>query len=294
MRIVPLEVPVPKRHQLLLGAISPRPIAFASTVDTEGRPNLAPFSFFNLMGSNPPIAVFSPSLSGRDSSTKNTLDNILATKEVVINIGNWNIVQQMSLASAPFPKGVNEFTKAGLTPLPSETIKPFRVKECYVQFECVVQDVIRTGTGGAAGNIVICEIQLMHIDDAVLDNDGNIDPYKMHYIARMGGSYYNRVIAESIFKLPQPKDAQHIGVDALPESIRMSTVLTGNDLGQLGALPSLPDKPRIAHYMELHREFIEALDNHETNIHRAAKIMLSENRTEDAACLLLAKAMHFF
>ncbi|MBK7108659.1 MAG: flavin reductase family protein [Chitinophagales bacterium] len=288
MRIVPLEIPVPKRHQYLLGAISPRPIAFASTMDKDGNPNLAPFSFFNLMGSNPPIAVFSPALSGRDKTTKGTLDNILQTKEVVINIVNWKMVRQMSLASAPFAKGVNEFIKSGLTPIPSELIKPFRVKESYVQFECKMRDVIKTGTEGAAGNIVICEIILMHIDDAVLDEEGKIDPYKMDYVARMGGSFYNRVIPESIFELTQPKDANHIGVDALPESIRLSKVLTGNNIGQLGTLPALPDETAIKHFLESHKELIANLNKDETAIHIAAKQLLHENKVEEAVCLLLA------
>lgn len=288
MRIVPLEVPVPKRHQYLLGAISPRPIAFASTMDKDGNPNLAPFSFFNLMGSNPPIAVFSPALSGRDKTSKHTLDNILETKEVVINIVNWKMVQQMSLASAPFSKGVNEFIKSGLTPIASELIKPFRVKESYVQFECKVRDVIRTGSEGAAGNIVVCEIILMHIDDFVLDNEGKIDPVKMDYVARMGGNFYNRVIPESIFELTQPKDANHIGVDSLPEFIRLSKILTGNNIGQLGTLPALPDETAINNFLQSHNAFIANISKDEIAIHTAAKQLLHENKIEEAACLLLA------
>ena len=288
MRLVLSEIPVPKRHQYLLSAVSPRPIAFASTVDKDGNPNLAPFSFFNLMGSNPPIAVFSPALSGRDKSSKHTLDNILQTKEVVINIVHWSMVRQMSLTSAPFAKGVNEFVKSGLTPIPSELIKPFRVKESYVQMECKVLDVIKTGTEGAAGNIVISEIMLMHIDDSVLDAEGKIDPYKMDYVARMGGHYYTRVTSESIFDLPQPKDDHHIGVDALPAAIRMSTILTGNELGQLGTLPALPDEITIRNFMEQHKEFIAKLNTDPVAIHTAAQVLLNEDRTEDAACLLLA------
>lgn len=290
MRIVVSEIPVPKRHQYLLAAVSPRPIAFASTVDKNGNPNLAPFSFFNLMGSNPPIAVFSPALSGRDKSSKHTLDNVLETKEVVINIANYNMVQQLSLTSAPFAKGVNEFIKSGLTPIPSEMVKPFRVKESYVQMECKVLDVIKTGTEGAAGNIVICEIILMHIDDAVLDVEGKIDPYKMDYIARMGGHYYTRVNAESIFDLPQPKDDQHVGVDALPAHVRNSKILTGNNLGQLGTLAALPTDTQIKEYMENHKEFITTINSSEEQIHQVAQNLLAENKTFDAACILLAHA----
>lgn len=288
MRLVLSEIPVPKRHQYLLAAVSPRPIAFASTVDKNGNPNLAPFSFFNLMGSNPPIAVFSPALSGRDKSSKHTLDNILETKEVVINIANYNIVRQLSLSSAPFAKGVNEFIKTGLTAIPAEMVRPFRVKESYVQMECKVLDVIRTGTEGAAGNIVICEILIMHVDDAVLDAEGKIDPYKMDYVARMGGHYYTRVIDESIFDLPQPKDDQHIGVDALPAAIRMSTILTGNDLGQLATLTALPDELTVKTFLEQHAEFISKLSTDIPAIHKAAQSFLAENNIEAAACLLLA------
>jgi len=225
----------------MLGSVSPRPIAFASTIDAEGNPNLAPFSFFNAVGSNPPTVIFSPARSGRDNTTKNTLDNVEATREVVINIVNYPIVEQMSIASGPFPKGVNEFVKSGLTPVPSEIVKPFRVKESIVQMECVVKDIYYTGNQGAAGNIVICEIVLMHIDDRILDAQGRMDPYKMDLVARMGGDYYCRVIPESIFVLPQPKSEHGIGVDALPAYARNSHKLSGNDLGKLGAVYQLPD-----------------------------------------------------
>ena len=245
MKINPAEMPIPKLHQYILGSVSPRPISFASTVDAEGNPNLAPFSFFTAVGSNPPMVIFSPARSGRDNTTKHTLDNVEATKEVVINIVNFPIVEQMSLASSPYPKGVNEFIKAGLTPVASEKVKPFRVKESIVSMECIVRDVIHTGDKGGAGNIVLCEIVLMHIDDAILDADGKMDPYKMDLVARMGGEYYARIIPSSIFVLPQPKTEVGIGVDALPAFARDSHQLSGNDLGKLGSQQTLPTESEL-------------------------------------------------
>ena len=245
MKINPAEMPIPKLHQYILGSVSPRPISFASTVDVEGNPNLAPFSFFTAVGSNPPMVIFSPARSGRDNTTKHTLDNVEATKEVVINIVNFPIVEQMSLASSPYPKGVNEFIKAGLTPVASEIVKPFRVKESIVSMECIVRDVIHTGDKGGAGNIVLCEIVLMHIDDAILDADGKMDPYKMDLVARMGGEYYARIIPSSIFVLPQPKTEVGIGVDALPAFARDSHQLSGNDLGKLGSQQTLPTEAEL-------------------------------------------------
>lgn len=245
MKINPAEMPIPKLHQYILGSVSPRPISFASTVDAEGNPNLAPFSFFTAVGSNPPMVIFSPARSGRDNTTKHTLDNVEATKEVVINIVNFPIVEQMSLASSPYPKGVNEFIKAGLTPVPSEKVKPFRVQESIVSMECIVRDVIHTGDKGGAGNIVLCEIVLMHIDDAILDADGKMDPYKMDLVARMGGEYYARIIPSSIFVLPQPKTEVGIGVDALPAFARDSHQLSGNDLGKLGSQQTLPTEAEL-------------------------------------------------
>ena len=245
MKINPAEMPIPKLHQYILGSVSPRPISFASTVDAEGNPNLAPFSFFTAVGSNPPMVIFSPARSGRDNTTKHTLDNVEATKEVVINIVNFPIVEQMSLASSPYPKGVNEFIKAGLTPVASEKVKPFRVKESIVSMECIVRDVIHTGDKGGSGNIVLCEIVLMHIDDAILDADGKMDPYKMDLVARMGGEYYARIIPSSIFVLPQPKTEVGIGVDALPAFARDSHQLSGNDLGKLGSQQALPTEAEL-------------------------------------------------
>lgn len=240
MKVVPGEVKTAQLHAHLLGAIAPRPICFASTVDADGRPNLSPFSFFNVFGSKPPILIFSPARRVRDNTIKHTLENIHATKEVVINVVSYNIVQQMSLASCEFPPGVDEFGKAGFTALPSEIVKPFRVAESPAQLECRVQQVIETGQEGGAGNLIICELLCMHINDEVLSEAGIIDPHKIDLVARMGGDYYCRASGSAVFTVPKPNMQLGIGVDALPEAIRRSSVLTGNNLGMLGNSSSLP------------------------------------------------------
>lgn len=240
MIIDPKEVTVGKMHSYLLGAIAPRPIAFASTIDKDGNINLSPFSFFNCFGANPPILIFSPARRGRDNTTKHTYENVLEVPEVVINIVNYDIVQQMSLASTEYKKGVNEFVKAGLTPLTSTKIKPPRVGEAPVAFECKVLQVIPTGLEGGAGNLVICEVVLAHIKDEVLDAEGKIDPFKLDAVARMGGDWYCRANGEALFTVPKPLEKIGIGIDQLPESIRKSTVLTGNDLAMLANIEQLP------------------------------------------------------
>ncbi len=285
MIINPAELGIPKLHQYILGSVSPRPISFASTIDAEGNPNLAPFSFFTAVGSNPPMVIFSPARSGRDNTTKHTLDNVEATREVVINIVNYPIVHQMSLASSPYPKGVNEFIKAGFTMLPSEKVKPFRVKESIVQMESVVRDIIHTGDKGGAGNIVMCEIVLMHIDDNILDAEGRMDPFKMDLVARMGGEYYCRVIPESIFTLPQPKTEIGVGVDSLPEFARNSHKLSGNDLGKLGTLQTLPGNEAIA----MAAQILPANSDNETVCaHAAQKIAAGD--ISGAFALILAQS----
>ena len=223
LSIDPKEISTSKLHGYLLGAVAPRPIAFASTMDANGNPNLSPFSFFNVFGANPPILIFSPARRVRDNTTKHTLENALATKEVVINMVNYDIVQQMSLSSTEYPAGVNEFDKAGFTMLASENIKPFRVAESPVQFECKVTDVIGTGTEGGAGNLIICEVVKMHISEAVLDADGAIDQHKIDLVARAGGSYYSRARA-GFFEISKPLSTLGIGVDAIPADIRNSAI----------------------------------------------------------------------
>ncbi len=240
MRIVPGEIKTALLHGYLLGAVAPRPICFASTMDKDGNPNLSPFSFFNVFGAKPPILIFSPARRVRDNSTKHTLENIQDTKEVVINIVNYDIVQQANLASCEYPKGVDEFAKAGFTKLQSEFVKPFRVKESPAQLECKVLQVIETGQEGGAGNLVICEMVCMHLNDDVLDEHGKIDPHKIDLVARMGADYYCRASGSAVFEVAKPNLQLGIGIDSLPEHIRNSTVLTGNNLGMLGNSTSIP------------------------------------------------------
>ncbi len=240
MRIIPGEIKTAQLHAYLLGSVAPRPICFASTIDSEGRSNLSPFSFFNVFGSKPPILIFSPSRRVRDNTIKHTLENVYETKEVVINIVNYNIVQQTNLSSCEYPKGTDEFVKAGLTAIKSDMVKPYRVKESPVQLECKVLQVIETGKEGGAANLIICEVVCMHIDDNVLDEQGRIDPHKIDLVARMGGDYYCRASGSAIFEVHKPNVELGVGVDALPASIRSSKILTGNNLGMLGNCTSIP------------------------------------------------------
>ena len=243
----PKELSVPILHQYLLGSIGPRPIAFASTVDKEGNRNLAPFSFFNVFSANPPILIFSPARSGRMNTTKDTHNNVKEVAEVVINVVTYDMVHQMSLASSPFEAGVDEFEKAGFTPVASDTIRPFRVKESPVQLECKVLEVKELGENGGAGNLVICEVLKIHISESVLDQKGMIDQEKIDLVSRMGGNWYCRANGESLFEVDKPLTAIGIGVDALPAKIKMCKELTGNDLGILGNLQSIPNDEEMTH-----------------------------------------------
>jgi len=220
IRIDPQNTPTADLHQYLLGSVSPRPICFASTVDSEGNPNLAPYSFFNVFSSNPPIAIFSSNRRVRDNTTKDTLHNIESTKEVVINVVNYDIVQQMTLASIEYPSTVNEFEKAGFTALKSELIKPLRVKESPVQMECKVKEIIPLGESGGAGNLIVCEVVLMHINETILDDEGKIDPHKIDLMGRMGRAFYCRASGDAVMKIHRPVNQIGIGIDALPESVR--------------------------------------------------------------------------
>ncbi len=284
---------IPKRHGLLLGAVGPRPVAFASTIDAQGRPNLSPFSFFNCFGSNPPTLIFSPARRGRDNTTKHSLHNVRAVPEVVINVVTYAMVQQANVASGEYPEGVSEFEKAGFTPVPSERVKPFRVKESPVQMECIVKQVIETGNQGAAGNLIICEVVVMHVDEQLLNENGNIDQRKIDLVGRMGGHFYCRAHGEALFELPQPMTHIGIGVDALPADIRLSDVLTGNDLGQLANLHAMPDETSVNEYKltELAELFI-ANEGDRTALrkvlHDHARGLLREGRTDDALRTLLA------
>lgn len=240
MKIIPGTIPTAQFHAYLLGAVAPRPICFASTISADGVPNLAPFSFFNVFGSKPPIAIFSPARRVRDNTTKHSLQNVQATGEVVINVVNYDMVQQMSLASCEYPADVNEFEKSGFTPVASDIVKPFRVKESPAQLECKVLQVIETGTEGGAANLIICEVVVLHLNDAVLDVNGQIDPHKIDLVARMGRDYYCRASGSSVFEVPKPNTQLGIGLDALPPLIRFSKYLTGNHLGLLGNSTSIP------------------------------------------------------
>ncbi|MGQ0829763.1 MAG: flavin reductase family protein [Bacteroidota bacterium] len=283
LTINPKEVKPSVLHGYLLGAVAPRPIAFASTIDKDGNPNLAPFSFFNVFSSNPPIAIFSPARSGRTSQTKHTHDNIKEVPEVVINVVNYNMVQQTSLASTEYPKGVNEFTKAGLTPVPSKMVKPFRVKESPAQLECKVKEVIELGDHGGAGNLIICEVVLMHISEDVLDANQQIDPNKMDLVARLGANWYSRAHGSALFEVEKPSANLGIGIDQIPEYIRNSNVLTGNNLGQLGNIAKIPSKEEIETYKN--SGAIKTLKKDE--IHEVAKKLLEANKVEEAWKVLL-------
>lgn len=232
-------------HQYLIAAVAPRPICFASTVDKNGQVNLSPFSFFNVFSSDPPVMIFSPARSGRDNSTKDTFDNVLDVKEVTINIVNYSLVEQMSLASTAYEKGVNEFVKSGLTEIASDIVKPPRVKESPVSFECKVNEVVVLGDGPGAGNLVICEVVKIHLQNKYLDKDGMLDTEKLDLVARMGGAWYSRCTTESLFIIPKPLQTKGIGVDSLPDHVKLSKVLTGNDLGRLGNAERLPTKEEL-------------------------------------------------
>ena len=294
MRIIdPSQVKTSVLHSYLLGAVAPRPIAFASTIDKDGNPNLSPFSFFNVFSAHPPIAIFSPARSGRSNTTKNTFDNVQEIKEVVINVVNYDLVHQASLASTEYPKGVNEFEKAGLTPEPSVKIRPFRVKESPVQLECIVKQVIELGTEGGAGNLVICEIVLMHIRESILDEHGTIDPNKINLVARMGGDWYSKAYGDSLFKVAKPIHTLGIGVDQIPSHIRNSRILTGNNLGQLGNTEHLPSSSDIDSYKrsgaisEAYELYGKNLDKLREHLHHIAKRLLDDGKVEEAWKVLL-------
>lgn len=283
--IDPKEISTGKLHGYLLGAIAPRPIAFASTIDAEGNPNLSPFSFFNVFSANPPILIFSPARRVRGNTTKHTLENAMETKEVVINVVNYDIVQQMSLSSTEYAKGVNEFEKAGFTMLKSDKVKPFRVAESPVQFECKINEIIHLGKEGGAGNLIICEVVKLHINEAVLDENGAIDQHKIDLVARAGGSYYSRA-KEGFFEIPKPIATLGIGVDAIPTEIRESEVLTGNNFGVLGNVEQLPNQENVDNFAKVNPQFIglETIKKH-----TFAKDFLERNDVQSAWKVLLIK-----
>lgn len=287
--IDPKDISTGRLHGHLLGAVTPRPIAFASTIDKNGNINLAPFSFFNVFSANPPILIFSPARRGRDNTTKHTYENVLEVKETVINIVNYEMVQQMSLASTDYPKGVNEFVKAGFTPVKSIKVSPPRVAESPVQLECVVKEVISLGDQGAAGNLVICEVVYLHIKSDIVDENGIIDQHKIDTVARMGGNWYTRAQA-GMFEVPKPLTTLGIGVDQIPEAILRSTVLTNNDLGILGNVEQLPGLEEINQFVQDHMHVRNVLSGCDTTeIHTLAKEYIQQGDVLSAWKVLLAE-----
>ncbi len=285
--IDPTTISQQELHGYLLSAVAPRPICFASTIDKEGNVNLSPFSYFNLFSVNPPIMIFSPSRRGRDNTTKHTLENVLEVKETVINIVNYDMVEQMSLSSTEYDDGVNEFVKAGFTQVPSDKVKPPRVGEAPVAFECVVDKVIALGDGPGAGNLVLAKVVQIHVKKAYLDAEGNLDTPKLDLVARMGGNWYCRANGDALFEIPKPIRTKGIGVDMLPEAVRNSSILTGNNLGRLGNLEELPTKEaisRIAEHPQV-KSILEGTKN-SLEIHKLAQIWLEEGKTEEALAML--------
>lgn len=274
-------------------AIAPRPICFASTIDREGRVNLSPFSFFNMFSSNPPVCVFSPARRVRDNTTKHTLENILEVRECVINIVNYSMVQQTSLASTEYPKGTDEFVKAGFTPLASELVRPPRVAEAPVQLECTVRDVIHLGDTPGAGNLILADVKLIHIREEILDETGKIDQAKIDLVARLGGDWYCRVTPENLFRVAKPLTTLGIGVDALPYAVRNSAILSGNNLGQLGNVEHLPEDQEIEDMKSdpAVRDILDATIGDQatrtTLLHTLARGWLEEGRVADAWKVLL-------
>ncbi len=288
----PKEIPTKDLHQYLLGSVAPRPIAFASTIDKEGHPNIAPYSFFNAFSSNPPILVFSSNRRVVDNTTKDTLHNIEETKEVVINVVSHNIVRQMAVTSISFPTEISEFEKSGLTPIPSDVVKPFRIKESPVQMECKVRDIITLGGAGGAGHLIICDVVKMHISKDVIDDNNRIDPHKIDLMGRMGRAYYVRASGDAVQTIVQPVMQVTIGYDQLPEHIRSSSILSANNIGQLAGIPELPDQEAVSNFKTKNPQIINILDQEHpiAALHQFAKEALDNKDDRDSAikALLIA------
>lgn len=290
----PSDLTTAELQSYLQYAIAPRPICFVSTIDKEGRVNLSPFSFFNMFSTNPPVCVFSPARRVRDNTTKHSLENVIEVPECVINIVNYGMVRQTSLASVEYPKGVNEFIKAGFTELKSELVKPPRVAESPVQMECLIKEVIHLGENAGAGNLVIAEIKRIHIKEQILDSSGRIDQVKIDLVARLGGDWYCRVTEENLFQVEKPVRTLGIGVDTIPSAIRNSDILSGNNLGQLGNVEALPSDDEIAQFQS-DPELKQILDatigdttNRERELHQYARKLLEEGRVAEAWKALLS------
>jgi flavin reductase (DIM6/NTAB) family NADH-FMN oxidoreductase RutF len=286
MTIDPATLSPQDLYTYLSTAVAPRPIALASTISAVGRINLSPFSYFNVFSTTPPMLVFSPILRGRDGSAKDTLNNLREVGEVTVNIVDYAMVEQVSLASTGYAPEVNEFVKSGLTEIASEAIRPPRVGESPVSFECVVDDIIALGEGGGAGNLVLARVVRMHLADRCLDGDNKLVTEKLDLVARLGGSYYARMIPEALFEFPKPLRDCGIGVDRLPPHVRDSSVLTGNDLGRLGNLAELPGEAR-QRAVAARPDAKEALERGLAATHELAQSYLRDGRTEDALALLI-------
>lgn len=284
LTINPKNTEVLKLYSYLSSVVSPRPIALASSISKNGNSNLSPFSFFNVFSANPPILIFSPLRRMRDASTKHSLENVKEVKEVVINIVNFDMIQQTSLSSTEYGQSINEFEKAGFTMLKSDKVKPFRVAESPVQFECKVNDIISLGDQGGAGNLIICEIVSLHISKDVLDKNKEIDQVKLDLVARAGGNFYSR-IKDTFFEIPKPLRSLGIGVDALPNFIKNSSVLTGNDLGMLANVEVLPDQISVDKFMADNPKFTGIKLNEK---HKFAKVFLEKNDVKNALKVLLS------
>lgn len=288
--ISPKDVSVAEFHSYFLSAVAPRPIAFASTIDKDGHINLSPFSFFNAFGANPPILIFSPARRVRDNTTKHTLENVKEVGEVVINIVNYAMVEQTSLASTEYDKRINEFVKAGFTQMPSTLVKPPRVGESPVAFECKVLQIIETGTGGGAGNLIICEVVLAHIKEEILDEKGKIDTKKIDLVGRMGGEWYCRANGDALFEIPKPLLTKGIGIDQLPSFIKNSSVLTGNNLGRLANVEQLPSEEEIKNFEDI--EVKKLLSTHsnvelQNALHQYAQKLLEQGKIQEAWLTLM-------
>ena len=297
LEINPKDLSTKDLHGHLLSSVGPRPIALVSTIDNEGRPNLSPFSFFNVFSANPPIAIFSPARRVRNNSIKHTLQNVASTKEVVINVVSYPIVEQTSLSSTEYKEGVNEFIKSGLTPEESIQVKPYRVKESPVQMECIVKNIVSLGEEGGAGNLVICEIVKMHISENILNEHHQIDPNKIDLVGRMGGNWYCRASNTSLFEVQKPNSKIGIGYDQLPQHIRNSDILSGNDLAKLANVESLPSMEDVEKFKE-NKDLVKILkssvddEQNRENLHYHCKKLLQENKVLDAWSTLLIEKLN--
>lgn len=287
--VVPGEVPVPQLHGLLLGSINPRPIAFVSTVDESGNRNLAPFSFFNVFGANPPIVAFSPARRGRDNTTKDTYENLKKVGECTVNIVSYDMVHQMVLASSEYTSDQDEFVRAGFTPLKSDIVQPVRVAESPSQMECVVKEIINYGEVAGGGNLIIAEVVKLHVKSEVLDENGKVDPFKIDTVGRCGGAWYTRP-KDALFSIGNPKGKDNIGFDKIPDRVKNSSVLTGNDLGQLGKWNALPNREEVVNYLMANPE-LKSLVNEgaiEQRLHTIAKKHIENGDIEGAWKVLMA------